>query len=82
MLPEQLFLTLPPLLPEQEDLQPPVATVLGSIEYRTWRLRLERIDKILQSSRAEEGFIRLALKRRLEQLKQGSVEKGRPAAGM
>lgn len=82
MLPEQLFLTLPALLPEQEDLQPPVATVLGSIEYRTWRRRLERIDEILQNSRAEEAFIRLALKRRLEQWKQGSVEKGRPAAGM
>ncbi len=82
MLPEQLFLTLPPLLPEQEDLQPPVATVLGSIEYRTWRQRLERIDEILQDSRVEEAFIRLALKRRREQCQQQAVEKGRPPVGM
>jgi len=36
VLAEQLFLTLPPLLPEQDKLQPPVPTVLGSIDYRTW----------------------------------------------
>jgi hypothetical protein len=54
MLPEQLFLTLPPLLPEQDELQPPVPTVLGSIDYRTWRQRLERIDEILRTSRVEE----------------------------
>ena len=82
MLPEQLFLTLPPLLPEQEDLQPPVATVLGSIEYRTWRQRLERIDEILQVSRVEEAFIRLALKRRREQCRQRAAEKARPVVGM
>ncbi len=82
MLPEQLFLTLPPLLPEQEDLQPPVATVLGSIDYRTWRQRLERIHEILQTSRAEEAFLRLALKRRLEEWKRRATEKGRPEAGM
>lgn len=79
MLPEQLFLTLPPLLPEQEDLQPPVATVLGSIDYRTWRQRLERIDEILRDSRAEEAFVRLALKRRLEDFEKKSAEKGRPS---
>jgi hypothetical protein len=82
MLPEQLFLTLPPLLAEQEDLQPPVATVFGSIEYRTWRQRLERIDEILRNSRAEEAFIRLALKRRLEELNRRAAEKGRPETGM
>lgn len=71
MLPEQLFLSLPPL-PEQEDLQPPVPTVVGSIDYRTWRQRLERIDEILQASRAEEAFIRLALKRRLEEIEKRS----------
>jgi hypothetical protein len=65
MLSEQLFLTLPPLLPEQDELQPPVPTVLGSIDYRTWRQRLERIDEILRTSRVEEAFIRVCLKRRL-----------------
>jgi hypothetical protein len=82
MLPEQLFLSLPPLLPEQEELQPPVATVLGSIDYRTWRQRLERIDQILHVSRTEEAFVRLALKRRLEELAKRAQEKGRPAPRM
>lgn len=65
MLPEQLLVSLPALLPEQDELQPPVPTVLGSIDYRSWRQRLERIDEILRSSRVEEVFIRLCLKRRL-----------------
>jgi len=82
MLTEQLFRTLPPLLPEQEELQPPVATVLGSIDYRTWRQRLERIDEILLTSRAEEAFLRLALKRRLEQLEKRAKQKGRATAGL
>ena len=78
MLPEQLFLTLPPLLPEQEELQPPVPTVLGSIDYRTWRQRLERIDEILHSGRVEEAFVRLCLKRRLAEWKQKAEQAGRP----
>ena len=61
MLPSHLLKTLPRLLPEQEELQPPVPTVLGSVDYRTWRERLERIDEILRRSRAEELFVRLAL---------------------
>ena len=77
MLPEQLFLTLPPLLPEQDKLQPPVPTVLGSIDYRTWRQRLERIDEILRTSRVEEAFVRLCLKRRLAEWKQKAEQEGR-----
>jgi len=57
MFAEQLLLTLPPLLPEQEPLQPPVPTVLGPVDYRTWRQRLERIDEILHRSRVEEVFV-------------------------
>ena len=78
MLPEQLFLTLPPLLPEQDELQPPVPTVLGSIDYRTWRQRLERIDEILRTSRVEEAFVRLCLKRRLTEWKQKAEQAGQP----
>ncbi len=78
MLPEQLFLTLPPLLPEQDELQPPVPTVLGSIDYRTWRQRLERIDEILRTSRVEEAFVRLCLKRRLTEWKQKAEQTGQP----
>jgi len=51
MLPEQLFLPLPPLLAEQDELQLPVPTVLGGIDHRTWRRRLEWIDEILHVSR-------------------------------
>lgn len=65
MFAEQLLLTLPPLLPEQEPLQPPVATVLGPVDYRTWRQRLERIDEVLNRSRVEEVFVRLCVQRRL-----------------
>jgi hypothetical protein len=77
MLPEQLFLSLPPLLPEQDELQPPVPTVLGSIDYRTWRQRLERIDEILRTSRVEEAFVRLCLKRRLAEWQQKAEQEGR-----
>jgi hypothetical protein len=62
--PSNFFLSLPPLLPEQDELQPPVPTVLGSIDYRSWRQRLERIDEILCTSRVEEAFVRLCLKRK------------------
>jgi hypothetical protein len=79
---EQLLLTLPPLLPEQEDLQPPVPTVLGSIDYRTWRQRLERIDEILRQSRVEEAFVRLCVKRRLRELEKKAQPDGRPMAGL
>jgi hypothetical protein len=82
MLPEQLFLTLPPLLPEQDELQPPVPTVLGSIDYRTWRQRLERIDEILRASRVEEAFVRLCLRRRLAEWKQRAEQDGQPDQGM
>lgn len=82
MLSEQLFLTLPPLLPEQEELQPPVPTVLGSIDYKTWRRRLERIDEILREARVEEAFVRLALQRRLGELEQRARQKGQAEFGM
>jgi len=78
MLPEQLFLTLPPLLPEQDELQPPVPTVLGNIDYRTWRQRLERIDEILRAGRVEEAFVRLCLKRRLAEGKAKGEQAPRP----
>jgi len=74
---EQLFLTLPPLLPEQDELQPPVPTVLGSVDYRTWRQRLERIDEILRARRVEEAFVRLCLKQRLAESKQKAEGEGR-----
>jgi hypothetical protein len=82
MLPEQLFLTLPPLLPEQDELQPPVPTVLGSIDYRLWRQRLERIDEILRTRRVEEAFVRLCLKRRLTEWGRKAEQEGRAGQRM
>ena len=79
MLPEKLLQGLPPLLPEQEDLRPVVPTVYGSIEYRTWRRRLERLDEILRTGRVEEGFVRLALKRQLAEC-QREYQAGRRLA--
>ena len=79
MLPEKLLQDLPPLLPEQDDLRPAVPTVYGSIEYRTWRRRLERLDEILRTGRVEEGFVRLALKRQLAECQQ-EYQAGRRSA--
>ena len=82
LLSETLLQTLPPLLPEQEDLQPPVPTVLGSIEYRRWRQRLERINEILRPSGMEETFVRLCLKRRLAELETKAQADGQPPAAL
>ena len=82
MLPEKLLQGLPALLPEQDDLRPVVPTVYGSIEYRTWRRRLERLDEILQRGRVEEGFVRLALKRQLEECQREHQAGRRPTAGL
>jgi len=82
MLPEKLLQNLPPLLPEQEDLRPAVPTVYGSIEYRTWRRRLERLDEILRTGRVEEGFVRLALRRLLAECQQEYQSGRRLAPGL
>jgi hypothetical protein len=82
MLPEKLLQDLPPLLPEQEDFRPAVPTVYGSIEYRTWRQRLERLDEILCTGRVEEVFVRLALKRQLAACQREHQAGRRPAPGL
>lgn len=79
MLSEKLLQDLPPLLADQEDLRPAVPTVYGSIEYRTWRRRLERLDEIVRTGRVEEVFVRLALKRQLAECRQ-EYEAGRRLA--
>ncbi|MCC7175876.1 MAG: hypothetical protein IT159_11830 [Bryobacterales bacterium] len=53
-------------------------TVLGNIDYRTWRQRLERIDEILRAGRVEEAFVRLCLKRRLAEGKAKGEQAPRP----
>ena len=82
MLPEKLLQGLPPLLPEQDDFRPVVPTVYGSIEYRTWRRRLERLDEILRTGRVEEGFVRLALRRQLAECQQEYQAGRRLAPGL
>jgi hypothetical protein len=82
MLPGQLFRTLPPLLPEQDELQPAVPAVLGSTDCRTRRQRLERIDEILRTSRVEEVFVRLCLKRRPVVWKHRTEWENRPERRM
>ena len=63
MSPTTLASVLQALVPEQEYLRPPVPTVVGPIEYRHWRLQLERIDEILRSSGSEQTFQLLSLAR-------------------
>ena len=82
MLPEKLLQGLPPLLPEQDDFRPVVPTVYGSIEYRAWRRRLERLDEILRTGRVEEGFVRLALRRQLAECQQEYQAGRRLAPGL
>src|SRR2546427_3683491 len=55
---------LPELVPEQEFLTGYVSTVIGPIEFRVWKNRLERIDDILGRSDVEKMFQRLSLRRR------------------
>ena len=52
---------LPVLVPEQEYLQPAVPTVLGPVEYREWKMQLERIDEILHLAKTEQLFQLLSL---------------------
>src|SRR5665811_1034899 len=82
MLPEKFLQGLPPLLPEQGDFRPVVPTVYGSIEYRTWRRRLERLDEILRTGRVEEGFVRLALRRQFAECQQEYQAGRRLAPGL
>jgi len=78
MLPQELLVSLPPLLPEQEYLRPFAPTVVGNLEFRVWRKQLERIDEILRRSQAEAAFVRLSLVRQREREKGAAEEEGRP----
>ena len=66
MSPRASILPLPELVPEQEFLTGYVSTVIGPVEFRVWKKRLERINEMLGLSEVEKMFQRLSLKRRNE----------------
>src|SRR2546429_7482307 len=69
---------LPELVPEQEFLTAYVDTVLGPIEFRLWKKRLERINDILGLSEVEKMFQRLSLRRRDEDEQRAAEQENRP----
>jgi hypothetical protein len=69
---------LPELVPEQEFLTAYVDTVLGPIEFRVWKKRLERINDILGLSEVEKTFQRLSVGRRNEDEQRAAEKEKRP----
>src|SRR5256885_14878534 len=69
---------LPELVPEQEFLTGYVSTVIGPIEFRVWKNRLERIDDILGRSDVEKMFQRLSLRRHDEDEQRAAEKENRP----
>jgi len=69
---------LPELVPEQEFLAAFVDTVLGPIDFRVWKKRLERINEIFAQSEVEKTFQRLSLGRRNEDEQRAAEKEDRP----
>ena len=69
---------LPELVPEQEFLTGYVSTVVGPIEFRVWKKRLERINDIFGLSEVERTFQRLSLARRDEDEEIAAQKENRP----
>ena len=69
---------LPELVPEQEFLTGYVSTVVGPIEFRVWKKKLERISEILGLSDVEKSFQRLSLGRRNEDEQREAEKEKRP----
>src|SRR5437879_10202267 len=78
MSPNSSIRPLPELVPEQEFLTGYVSTVIGPIEFRVWKNRLERIDDILGRSDVEKMFQRLSLRRRDEDEQRAAEKENRP----
>ena len=72
------ILPLPELVPEQEFLTGYVSTVIGPVEFRVWKKRLERINEMLGLSEVEKTFQRLSLKRRNEGEQRAAEKEQRP----
>ena len=69
---------LPELVPEQEFLTGYVSTVVGPIEFRVWKKRLERINDIFGLSEVERTFQCLSLARRDEDEEIAAQKENRP----
>ena len=69
---------LPELVPEQEFLTGYVSTVVGPIEFRVWKKKLERISEILGLSDVEKSFQRLSLGRRNGDEQREAEKENRP----
>src|SRR3989442_14294699 len=69
---------LPELVPEQEFLTGYVSTVIGPIEFRVWKNRLEIIDDILGRRDAEKMNQLLTLWRRDEEEQREAGKDNRP----
>ena len=78
MSPNSSIRPLPELVPEQEFLTGYVSTVIGPIEFRVWKSRLDRINEILGLSEVEKTFQRLSLRRRDEDEQRASEKENRP----
>jgi hypothetical protein len=53
-----------PLIPFPQELRPKLPTIVGNVDYRTLRQRLEEIDALLRDSTVERRFVERALQRR------------------
>lgn len=78
MSPRASILPLPELVPEQEFLTGYVSTVVGPVEFRVWKKRLERINEMLGLSEVEKTFQRLSLGRRNEDEQREAEKEKRP----
>jgi hypothetical protein len=52
-----------PLIPFPQELRPKLPTIVGNVDYRTLRQRLEEIDALLRDSTVERRFVERALQR-------------------
>lgn len=50
-----------PIIPFPQELRPQLPTIVGNVDYRTLRQRLEQIDALLQDSGVEREFVQRAL---------------------
>jgi hypothetical protein len=54
------------LIPSETELQPPLPTIVGNVDYHDFRATLLRMDELLLTSGAEEQWMRRSLVHRLE----------------
>ena len=52
-----------PIIPFPQELRPQLPTIVGNVDYLTFRQRLEQIDIVLRDGGVERDFVQRALKR-------------------